>query len=169
MRSLPSVGPFALLLAVACSPSAEPPPPAVDLEAERAALMAADRGWYEAYAASDSPADVFAGQVVDDARLLPPGAPRADGREAVREVIAQLESLPGFSVSWAPAIAEVGGGGDLGYTIGSYQMTVPGPDGEPATVVGKYLTVWEKQPDGRWMVAADMFNADAPPPPAAAE
>ncbi len=45
-------------------------------------------------------------------------------------------------------------------------MTVPGPDGEPASVVGKYLTVWQKQADGRWMVAADMFNADAPPPAA---
>ena len=38
-----------------------------------------------------------------------------------------------------------------------------GPDGEPASVVGKYLTIWKKQVDGRWMVSADMFNADAPP------
>lgn len=152
------------ILTCACAPPAEPPAPTLDVEAEIASLLAADRAWFEAYSASETPADVFADNVTEDAYLLPPGAPRADGREAIRGVIAYLESLPGFDVSWSPSIARVGGGGDLGYTIGSYEMMLPAPDSEPALVMGKYLTIWEKQPDGAWKVAADMFNADGAEP-----
>jgi ketosteroid isomerase-like protein len=31
------------------------------------------------------------------------------------------------------------------------------------TIIGKYLAVWKKQPDGSWLVVADMFNAESPP------
>lgn len=99
---------------------------------------------------------------MEDATLLPPDAPLAEGREAIRGVIEMLEGMPGFSVSWAPVAADVGSGGDLGYTRGTYEMTMDGPDG-PMTIVGKYLTIWKKRADGTWMMTADMFNADAPP------
>ncbi len=149
------------LMALACAPTAEAPPP-IDLEAERASLLQTDASWFEAYSASDSPADVFAAQVVADASLLPPGAPLAVGREAIREAIAALEEIPEFSVTWAPASAEVADAGDLGYTVGAYEMRMA-PEGSPIEIVGKYLTVWKKQPDGSWMVVVDMFNADGPP------
>ena len=146
-----------LLMVVGCTGQ-----PSVDLDAERAALMRADASWFESYAASDSPADAFTAQVVDNASLLPPDAPLARGKEAIHAVITELEAMPGFSVRWRPDAAEVGTGGDLGYTIGSYQMHMEGPDG-PMRVKGKYLTVWQKQADGTWMVIADMFNANGPP------
>jgi ketosteroid isomerase-like protein len=37
-----------------------------------------------------------------------------------------------------------------------------GPDG-PISIDGKYMTVWKKQSDGTWRVAADMFNANGSP------
>lgn len=138
--------------------------PPVDLDAERSALMDADRAWAEAYAASDDPAGTFVAQMVDDAVLLPPDAPLAQGTEAIRNVIDMLEGLPGFNVTWGPVAADVGSGGDLGYTRGTYRITMDGPDG-PISIDGKYITVWEKQADGRWLVTADMFNADAPTAP----
>ncbi len=60
-------------------------------------------------------------------------------------------------------------GGDLGYTIGSFELSVNGPDGEPAMREGKYLTVWEKDQGGNWKVVADIFNYDAPMPEAKKE
>jgi len=39
------------------------------------------------------------------------------------------------------------------------------PEGMPIRIDGKYLTVWQKQADGAWMITADMFNADGPPTP----
>ncbi|MCP4201077.1 MAG: DUF4440 domain-containing protein [bacterium] len=164
MRNFLFVTSACLALALACAPAPEPPAPEpeIDLEAERASLMAADRAWNEAYSTSENPAEVFALNVIDGAYLLPPGAPMAKGREAIREVIAGLEAMDGFSVTWAPSDAVVSEGADLGYTIGSYEMTMPSEAG-PAKITGKYLTVWQKQDDGSWMVSADMFNANGPP------
>lgn len=135
--------------------------PAVDVAAEREALLEADRAWFEAYSASDDPVEAFVGQMAEGAALLPPGAPLAVGAEAIGAAIGSLEAMPGFSVTWTPVAADVGSGGDLGYTRGTYEMSMEGPDG-PMTTEGKYITVWKKQPDGTWKVTADMFNADAP-------
>jgi ketosteroid isomerase-like protein len=159
MRSTASYLSLALLMAFGCRSQ-----PVVDVEAERNALMEADRAWSEAYAASDNPADVFVAQMTGDAKLLPPDAPISEGKDAIRDVVNMLEALPGFSVTWGPVAAEVGSGGDLGYTRGTYVITMDGPDG-PITINGKYITVWKKQADGTWLVTADMFNQDAPTPP----
>ncbi len=160
MRPTAALSSFTLLLVAGCATQ-----PAIDVEAERDALMAADGAWFEAYSASDAPADAFVAQLADDATLLPPDAPLAQGADAIHTVIEQLEAMPGFTVTWSPVAADVGSGGDLGYTRGTYEMALAGPDG-PVTIVGKYLTVWKKQPDGAWKVVADMFNADAPLAPA---
>lgn len=159
MRSGTSLSSLALMILVGCGAQ-----PEIDMEAERNALLGVDRAWFEAYSNSNSPADVFAEKVADDGTLLPPGAPLAQGREAVREAIAALEAMPGFSVTWSPTEAQVGSGGDLGLTMGSYEMKMESPEG-PIRIEGKYLTVWKKQADGTWMVTADMFNANGPPTP----
>lgn len=155
-----------LWLGAGCAPQpqiAEPAP--VDLEAERDAILAADQAWAEAYTASNSPADAFVAALVDQAYLLPPGGPLAQGKEAIHSVISGLEAMPGFDISWTASAAEVGDGGNLGFTIGSYDMRMEGPEGGPIKILGKYMTVWEKQPDGSWKVAADMFNDNGPPTP----
>jgi ketosteroid isomerase-like protein len=155
-----------LLLALGCAPAPAPPEPepVIDLEAERASLLATDRAWFEAYSTSETPEDVFADNVVDHASLLPPGAPMSKGRESIREAIAELEAMDGFSVTWTASAAQVVGNAKMGYTIGTYEMKMA-PEGSPITINGKYLTVWEKQADGSWMVSADMFNANGPPEP----
>ncbi len=159
MRFTASLSSLTFLAVVGCTAQ-----PSVDLDAERAALMAVDEAWFEAYSTSDNPADAFVAKMADDAALLAPDAPLAQGREAIHAVITELEAMPGFSVTWGPDAVEVGSGGDLGYTMGSYEMNMEGPDGM-MRVEGKYLTVWQKQGDGTWMVIADMFNADGPPMP----
>ena len=90
----------------------------------------------------------------------------AEGWEASRAVFAKLEALPGYSLEYSPAIADVGGAADLGYTIGTYHMKLPGSDGSIIEIDGKYLTIWKRQSDGKWKVAVDMFNTDGPPVPA---
>jgi ketosteroid isomerase-like protein len=150
-----------LLGSFGCTRSVQTPPE-IDLEAERASLMNADRTWSEAQVASDTPVDVIAAQFIEDAYLLAPDAPLIEGREAIRDVFADLEAIPGYSLRWEPEIAEVGDAGTLGYTIGSYEMQMA-PEGTPITIIGKYTTIWKKEPDGTWQVAVDMFNSDGPP------
>lgn len=165
MRRLLCLTSFLLVVTIGCASPAQDPAPTVDLGAERASLMEADQAWADAYAASENPADAFVSFMVDDAYLLPPDAPLAQGTEAIHTIIGTLEAMPDFAIAWTPSVAEVGNAGDLGFTIGSYQMTVAGPDGTPVAIVGKYMTAWEKQADGSWLVTADMFNADGPPSP----
>jgi ketosteroid isomerase-like protein len=165
MRTFLSLASVFLLLAVGCAPPSEVPEPEVDLAAERASLMQADAAWFETYSTGDSPADALVTGVVDDAYFLPPDAPLARGKEEIRAIIADLYAIPGFSLTWVASAAEVGAAGDLGFTIGAYEMELVGPEGTPIRIGGKYLTVWEKQSDGTWLVAADMFNADGPPSP----
>ncbi len=47
---------------------------------------------------------------------------------------------------------------------GTYEMTVHAKSGTAADVndKGKYITVWERQPDGSWKIIRDMSNSDNP-------
>jgi ketosteroid isomerase-like protein len=51
--------------------------------------------------------------------------------------------------------------------VGTYQQTLNDAKGKPVTDRGKYLTVWKKQPDGKWKAVADMGISDLPAPGAA--
>ena len=55
-------------------------------------------------------------------------------------------------------------GGDLAFVIGTAQLTLNDPKGNPVTDRGKYMTVWKKQSDGKWKAAADMANSNLPVP-----
>jgi ketosteroid isomerase-like protein/mannose-6-phosphate isomerase-like protein (cupin superfamily) len=134
-------------LAAACAPS-------VNVEQERAALLAADRAWSE----SIKDADKFMSYFAPDGSLYPPGMPVATGTEAIRKMFDEMTAAPGFSLAWRATRAEVGAGGDVGYTVGTYEMSMGGP-----TENGKYVTIWRKQADGQWKVVEDIANADAPP------
>ena len=153
------------LSALACDAVTETTIQQVDLEAERTALMEKDRKLSELYTTGESPLDTFFASFADDGRVLAPSMPMVEGWEASRAVFAELEELPGYSLEYSPQMAEIGGAADLGYTIGTYHMTVPDSDGRLSEIEGKYMTIWRRQPDGKWKVAVDMFNADGPPVP----
>lgn len=145
------------LIAAGCGPS-------VNLEQERSALMAQDRAWSE----STKDSQKFNSYFASDASMYPPGMPIARGSDAIRKAAGEMFAMPGFSIQWSATKAAVGSGGDLGYTSGTYTMSVNDPTGKPMTENGKYVTVWKKV-DGQWKVVEDIFNGDTPPPaPAAA-
>ena len=150
----------AALLGFGCAPPAEEPTaetPAVDLAAERDALMAVDKGWSE----STDDTNEFLSYFADDAYFMPFGAPLARGDE-IRTTWEHLVSTPGFAVEWAATSAIVAESGELGYTIGTFRLTLEQDEALMVTV-GKYVTVWSKQADGSWKVQVDSFNADGPP------
>lgn len=131
---------------------------AVDLAAEQASLMGADQAWSQTL----PDVDAFVTAMATNARFLPPGAPLAVGHEAIHGVVSHLAGLPGFALNWKATEADVAGNADLGITIGTYELKMDDPDGNPTTTVGKYVTVWGKQVDGGWKVSVDCFNADGP-------
>jgi len=121
-------------------------------------LMQADVTW--ASAATNKEMDQFYARILDDAVLLAPNAPIAEGPES----FGMLFELPAVALKWQPVSANVSGSGDLGYTFGTYDLSFDGPGGVRIVDKGKYMTVWKRGTDGSWKVAADMFNTSLPLP-----
>src|SRR5262245_33907149 len=128
----------------------------VNVEQERTALMAVDREWSQ----TTKEPEKFASYFADGASSYAPGMAIVTGREAIGKTYAEMSKAPGFALSWTATKADVAASGDVGYTAGTYDMTMGG-----AAEKGKYVTVWKKQSDGAWKVAEDIFNADTTPKP----
>ncbi len=66
------------------------------------------------------------------------------------------------NIQWRPVAAAISGAGDMGYTTGpSEYRRVPS---EPPIGHGHYTSVWQRQPDGRFLVRIDI-GIDHPAPP----
>ncbi|MCU0245868.1 MAG: DUF4440 domain-containing protein [Bryobacter sp.] len=91
-----------------------------------------------------------------NASILVPGAGPVRGKEQLRPRFEKMFAQPGFKLSWKPESAECSG--DLGYTLGRSEREVTGPDGIAKKSQGSYVTIWRKQPDGRWLVEFDTGN-----------
>jgi ketosteroid isomerase-like protein len=151
-----------LALVLGCAPQ-EPPAAPDNRAADEAAIRKADMDW--ANAAQSKQLDAWVAYYSDDAMVLPANEKLATGKEAIRKTIGDLLGAPGFSVKWQTAKVEVARSGDIGYSQGTYELTMNDPKGNPVTDYGKYVEVWKKQPDGSWKCAVDIFNSDLPPAP----
>ena len=127
-----------------------------------------DAQWSKAAAAKDLEQTV--GFYSDDAIVLPPNATSAATKETVRNVWKDLLAAPGLVISWRPSKVKLGHNGAMAWVSGAYELTMNDVSGKPINDRGKYLEVWEKQADGNWKCAADMWNSDlAVSAPATAE
>lgn len=148
-----------MLFASACRQQAPPDTRGTDANA----IRDLDTQWSKTAKAND--VDGAVSYYTDDATLMPPNAPAATGKQAIRAVWAGI-LIPGNAVSWQADKVEVGRSSDLAYSTGEYQATLKDAQGKPVMDRGKYVEVWKKQADGKWKVVADMFNSDLPATPA---
>jgi len=63
---------------------------------------------------------------------------------------------PSTVLDFAPEGGMMGEDGRMGMTWGLATFRVPGADGTWAERRTRYLTVWQKQPDGEWRFVADV-------------
>ena len=154
--------PLSILLVLslaACEPAAPAaelnaaPVADVDLNADRAELERMDDAYAAALVAGDP--DAIIALHADDAVVLPGNSPFLDGREAFAAYAAERygEGREYTATRQRLVVAE---SGDLAYAVATDLDT----DG-----TGKYLTVYERTPDG-WRIVADSWSTDAPPPAA---
>ena len=97
----------------------------------------------------------------DDAVIYPPDAPLAKGKEGARKVWGALFADPSASITWKTVSAEVAKSGEVGFTAGTYEFSMKGPDGKAVVEKGKYLCMGKFQKDGSWKASHDMWNADS--------
>ncbi|HEY3042665.1 MAG TPA: DUF4440 domain-containing protein [Vicinamibacterales bacterium] len=80
------------------------------------------------------------------------------GRDAIAKEWASYFQPDGPRLTWKPTKAEILGHGDLGYTVGAWELRAPPAGGQGAAngvTRGNYLTVWKKQADGAWRIVFD--------------
>jgi uncharacterized protein (TIGR02246 family) len=108
--------------------------------------------------------DAWASAFADDGVQMPPNAPANVGRDSIRAWSGGL--LSAFSVEFALAPEEVQvAGDDWAFERGDFEIALtPKGGGEPMRDAGKYITVYQQQPDGRWAMARDIWNSDNPLP-----
>jgi len=85
------------------------------------------------------------------------GTGEVRGHDAIRDMMTPFFADSTIQLLWGPVRAEISEDNDLGYTIGTYRVTRVGvAEDEPPLSHGMYLTVWRRQADGAWKVAADI-------------
>jgi uncharacterized protein (TIGR02246 family) len=128
---------------------------AADLpDEDQAAIRASNVAFVKAFLAGDMAG--LAALYTEDAVLLPPNAPKTEGREAIQKYFATFPPLETFTLTEE----EIGGMGGLAYTVGVYTFSFKGEDGELVKDTGKFLDIKQKQEDGSWLLYRDMFNSD---------
>jgi uncharacterized protein (TIGR02246 family) len=130
-------------------------------DADEKAVRDADEQWSKVAAAKDL--DKTVSFYADDAVVLPPNQAAVTTKDGIRNLWKGFfDSLT--DISWKTTRVQMAKSGDMGYLIGTYEMTMK--DGTKDK--GKYCEVWKKQADRKWKVTTDMFSSDLPAPGASA-
>lgn len=129
------------------------PVPGAERSGASAALLETDRRF--ATAARDGDMQKVFNFWTDDAVNFMQGAPPARGKEAIHELVKKNRSRPGFSIHWEPTEAVVAQSGELGYTMGMFEMSFQDKQGNTHPRRGSYVCIWRKQPNGDWKCAVE--------------
>ncbi len=145
------------LLATACNQSAN------THDADVQALKDNEIQWNADWLSKD--ASKIAAHYSDDAVLMVPGGPSASGKDAILASLKQMVADPAVSLKFQASKVEVAKSGDLGYTQGTYQLTVTDPASKQViNDHGSYVTAYRKTADGTWKAASDIATSEVPPP-----
>lgn len=100
----------------------------------------------------------------EDAVLLPTAEPLVNGKQNIRHEWEHILAIPGFRNSSKLTTVKVASAGDMAYTTGTYEAWMMGEEGEEVVEPGKWVTVWNKGPEGEWRIILETYNTDIPPP-----
>ncbi len=103
--------------------------------------------------------EAYASLFTDDVTMMPPNNDLYTGRETLVVVYAGVTI---FELS--SKLVDADGCGDVAYGRGQTSATLSVADyPEPVSLSAKWVGIWRKQGDGRWLVEYNIWNADAAP------
>ncbi|HXY19868.1 MAG TPA: DUF4440 domain-containing protein [Gemmatimonadales bacterium] len=136
--------------------------PAPLADADKLAARQMDSSWSAAVAAGDTAG--MTAMYAPDAMVQPPNMPAVHGMQAIRGFYKAMTSVK-VNIQLAQETAD--GAGDFMYTTGRYHyQQMPAETGPSED--GKYLEVFRRGADGKWMLVAESWSANAPTAPAPA-
>jgi ketosteroid isomerase-like protein len=134
---------------------------AVDLDALKKSLLAADDAWAAAAVARNVD-KVANGYYADDGIAYPPEAPVAVGLKATAKIWTDGFADASYKISWKATRVDLSDDGTMGVTAGTYVESYKGNDGKMVTNHGKYVCVWKQNKAGEWKAVHDIWNSDGP-------
>jgi uncharacterized protein (TIGR02246 family) len=109
-------------------------------------------------------ADAWAAAFTADGVQMPPHFPANVGRDSIRAWSAAFLGAFRAEFSLAPEEVQIAGA-DWAFESGTYRITLtPKAGGEPMQDAGKYITVYQRQPDESWAMSHDIWNSINPLP-----
>jgi ketosteroid isomerase-like protein len=142
------------LCAAGCAPS-------FDVAAESSKLEQRDADW-SSVSFEGKDIQRIVSYWSDDARVLQPGLPPIDGKNAIRAFVTASLKIPGFKIHWVSEKPVLSPDGKMAYVLSKVETTAPGANGTLESTHGRSVTVWRRDGDGIWRCVVDISN-DAPP------
>ena len=130
----------------------------VDMSKAILEIQKADIAW-DSLAGQNS-AEGWLSFYTDDAIMMPPGEKACTDKASRAVSIKNTFALPGVSLRFQGTKTEVSKSGELGYTIGVYQLSTKDATGKETHETGRFCETWKKQSDGNWKCIVDIWNAD---------
>lgn len=136
------------------------PSPDSDMEAQRAALLQTDQDLAAAITTGIATGqfDAMSAFFHEDAILYPADGPAIDGKSAIRAFVEANTLEPESTLTTVPFAAQVSRSGDLGHTLGTYEFRSLSAEGSSITISGVYLSVWETDSNGNWMIIMQIHS-----------
>lgn len=138
-----------LIVIISCTKSVKTP--------ETGQLMKADRD-FSALSVKVGMHKAFLEFIADSGILLRDKSYPLVGKTALADLFTKGTDTS-FVLTWEPAYEKIAASGDLGYTYGFFKNRVKATGDEAR---GTYLTIWQKQSDGRWKFIVDVGTQGLP-------
>lgn len=101
--------------------------------------------------------------LTQDVVMMPPNEPVINGAAGVRAWLRGLHDQFTFNVRYTESHVVVAGDWAIERYVGVGTVT-PKRGGRPMEERFKGIHVYQRQPDGSWRIAQDIWNSDSPPP-----
>lgn len=129
--------------------------PAADRKAALEAVVATERAFAK-LGEEKGIKESFLANIADDGLLFRPGPVRG------KDVLSARPNPP-VKLLWRPSHADVSAAGDLGWTMGPWQLYPPNAPADAPPATGYFVTVWKKQADGHYRFLLDHGTANPHP------
>jgi ketosteroid isomerase-like protein len=101
----------------------------------------------------------FTTYIADDGAMLRPNRMPIISKDSLRVYFSNRPDT-GYTLIWTPLFSDISKSGDLGYTYGTYKLTVKS---SKEMEEGTYATVWKQDPSGNWKFVLDTGNPGLKP------
>ncbi len=91
----------------------------------------------------------------EDSAVLAPNQPAVRGKQAIETLFkGMIEEIGGTASIESVEVADAG---DLAYQWATYSL-----EGREQSDTGKFVEIYNRQPDGSWKIRLTIFNSDNP-------